>query len=152
MIPPRRGTAWLSPMTSLLTIAPSAIVIPRKRVFKTKTFDRWARKVISDKLLCAAAREIELGRYEADLGGGVCKKRIALPGKGKSGSTRTLVAMEHESAIFFLAGREKSDPGGDFSDKEIEAAKVVAKGLRGAGVETLNRMKADGFLREICNG
>ena len=44
-----------------------------KRVFKTKTFDRWARKLLSDELLCAAALEIEQGRYEADLGGGVCK-------------------------------------------------------------------------------
>ena len=49
-----------------------------KRVFKTKTFDRWARKVVSDDLLCQAAHEIEQGQYEADLGGGVCKKRVAV--------------------------------------------------------------------------
>ena len=47
-----------------------------KRVYKTKTFDRWARKVVSDDLLCQAAHEIEQGQYEADLGGGVCKKRV----------------------------------------------------------------------------
>ncbi len=49
-----------------------------KRVYKTKTFDRWARKVVSDDLLCQAAHEIEQGQYEADLGGGVCKKRVAV--------------------------------------------------------------------------
>ena len=49
----------------------------RKRVFKTKTFDRWARKVVGDVLLCSAAREIEAGLYEAGLGHGSCKKRIA---------------------------------------------------------------------------
>ena len=49
-----------------------------KRVFKTKTFDRWARKVVADDLLCQAAHEIEQGQYEADLGGGVCKKRVAV--------------------------------------------------------------------------
>jgi len=43
----------------------------RKRVFKTKTFDRWARKVVGDNLLCIAAREIEAGLYEADLGHGL---------------------------------------------------------------------------------
>ena len=86
------------------------------------------------------------------MGGGVCKKRIALPGKGKSGSTRTLIAKQHESAIFFLAGREKSEPGGDFSDKEVEAAKIVAKGLQAADLDKLNLMKADGFLKEICDG
>jgi hypothetical protein len=126
--------------------------VARKRVFKTKTFDRWAKKAISDSLLCTAAREIEQGRYEADLGGGVCKKRIALPGKGKSGSPRTLIAKQHESAIFFLAGREKNEPGSDFSDKEVEAAKIVAKGLQAADLNKLNLMKADGFLKEICDG
>ena len=57
-----------------------------KRVFKTKTFDRWARKVVSDTLLCEAAHQIEHGLFEADLGGGVCKKRVPIPGQGKSGS------------------------------------------------------------------
>jgi hypothetical protein len=76
-----------------------------KRVFKTKTFDRWARKVVSDLLLCQAAREIEQGLFEADLGGGVCKKRVAVPGRGKSGSTRTLVAKKHMNAIFCLIFR-----------------------------------------------
>jgi len=45
----------------------------RKRVFKTKTFDRWAKKALTDKLLCEAALEIEQGKFEADLGQGVCK-------------------------------------------------------------------------------
>lgn len=58
----------------------------RKRVFKTKTFDRWARKVVGDELLCIAAREIEAGLYEADLGHRLCKKRIATPGHGKRGA------------------------------------------------------------------
>lgn len=122
-----------------------------KRVFNKKSFARWAKKVISDDLLCTAAREIEQGVYEADLGGGVCKKRVAVPGQGKSGSTRTLVAKQHKSALFFLVGREKSRPGADFSDSEQEAAKVVAKILDAADVKKLNLMKADGALKEICN-
>jgi len=125
--------------------------ISNKRVFKTKTFARWAKKLIADNLLCQAAREIEAGLYEADLGGGVCKKRIAMPGKGKSGSHRTLVATRHKSAIFFIAGREKSEPGSDFSSNEEEAAKLVAKGLHGTNLERLNQLKAVGFLKEICN-
>lgn len=63
-----------------------------KRVLKTKAFHNWAKKVIGDPDLCAAAREIEQGLFEADLGGGVCKKRVAVPGQGKSGSIRILVA------------------------------------------------------------
>ena len=123
-----------------------------KRVFKTKTFDRWARKVVSDPLLCQAAGEIEQGLFEADLGGGVCKKRVAVPGRGKSGSTRTLVAKKHKNAIFFLAGREKSQPGSDFSDKEVEATKIIASGLQAADAQKLDALLAAEILKEICNG
>ncbi len=122
-----------------------------KRVFKTKTFDRWARKLLSDDLLCAAALDIEQGRYEADLDGGVCKKRIAVPGQGKSGSTRTLVAKQHPDAIIFLLGREKNAPAADFPDALVDAVKVIARSLHAQSVEKLDEMKISGELKEICN-
>lgn len=122
-----------------------------KRVFKLKTFSRWARKLVTDEALCAAAREIDQGIYEADLGAGVCKKRVAILGKGKSGSTRALVAKKHERAIFFLVGREKSAPGGDFSDKVIDAAKLVAKSLESASANTMSEMLDAGTIEEICH-
>lgn len=120
-------------------------------MFKTKTFARWAKKVIPDDLLCQAAREIERGEFEVDLGQGVCKKRIALPGHGKSGGARSLVAKLHQSAIFFIAGREKSDSGSDFSVKEEEVAKIIGKSLQGATLEKLDQMRTDGVLMEICH-
>lgn len=122
-----------------------------KRVFKTKTFDRWAKKILTDAELCDAAQEIMSDQYEADLGGGVCKKRIAIAGQGKSGGTRTLIANRHQDAIFFITGREKSDPGTDFSDPQVEAAKIVAKGLQAASVGKLDELKAEGTIKEICN-
>jgi len=79
--------------------------------------------VASDVLLCEAAHQIEQGLFEADLGGGVCKKRIPILGQGKSGSTRTLVAEKHQDAIFFLAGREKNAPGTDFQTKKLKPQK-----------------------------
>ena len=123
-----------------------------KRVFKIKTFDRWARKVLTDVLLCQAAREIEQGLFEADLGDGVCKKRVPIPGQGKSGSTRTLVAKKHKDAIFFLAGREKNSPGTDFSDKEVDAAKIIANALANANNQKLDELVATEILKEICDG
>lgn len=122
-----------------------------KRVFKTKTFDRWAKKIVDDSSLCRAAREIEQGLFEADLGGGLCKKRVSIPGQGKSGSTRTLVAKKHKDAIFFLAGRVKSMPGTDFSDKDIEAVKIVAKALMNASEQKINDLVDAELLKEICN-
>ena len=63
------------------------------RCFKTQHFARWFRKTgLSDALLCQTVDEMRKGLIDANLGGGVVKKRIALPGKGKSGGARTLVA------------------------------------------------------------
>lgn len=121
-----------------------------KRIFKVKTFARWARGVLPDEELCKAAQEVIAGQYEADLGGGVCKKRIAVAGKGKSGSTRTLIAKKHQGALFFLAGREKSDPGSDFADIQVEAAKLVAKGLQRATEPVLASLLTEGTIKEIC--
>ncbi|MEY2912716.1 MAG: hypothetical protein RLZZ184_2025 [Cyanobacteriota bacterium] len=43
-------------------------------------------------VLCNAVAEMLAGLYDADLGGGLFKKRIARSGKGKRASFRTLVA------------------------------------------------------------
>lgn len=64
-----------------------------RRVFKTRHFARWMRKTdLNDTALCQAVLEMERGLIDVDLGGGVLKKRVALPGRGKRGSARTLVA------------------------------------------------------------
>jgi len=122
-----------------------------KRVFKTKSFARWSKKVLKDQALCLAAWEIQQGLYEADLGGGVCKKRVAIDGRGKSGSTRTLVAIRHPMAIFFLVGREKNTPGADFSEEVVDLAKTVARGLQAIDAKKLTQLVDDGNLLEICN-
>lgn len=127
------------------------VTMHQKRVFKTKTFDRWAKKLLSDKVLCEAAREIEQGLYEADLGGGVCKKRIAIEGMGKSGGTRTLVAKQHAAAIFFLLGREKNSPGADFLDAAVESAKILGARLQSQPMTKIDEMTVSGSLKEICN-
>ncbi len=58
-------------------------------IYKTRTFSRWAAKaLLSDDLLRRAVAEMVNGLVDADLGGGVLKKRVALPGRGKSGSVR----------------------------------------------------------------
>ena len=124
-----------------------------KKVMKTKTFDRWAKKLIADQDLCKAAEEIEKDNFEADLGGGVCKKRIAIPGQGKSGSIRTIVAKKNKDAIIFIVGREKSSSGSDFSSNEQEAATTIAKAFEKADIAKLDQLVLDGILKEVnCHG
>ena len=80
------------------------------RAFKTRVFDRWAGKVgVTDIALLKAVADIERGLIDADLGGNLFKQRVALPGRGKSGSTRTLLATRFAGTLYFLFGFEKSD-------------------------------------------
>src|SRR5271166_2909611 len=99
-----------------------------RRVLLTKSFYRWNR--LPEQYLYEAAVEVMEGRYEADLGGGIVKKRVAYPGRGKSGGARILVANRNELAVVFLVGRDKGDPGPDFSEDQIAAAVGVAESLR----------------------
>lgn len=79
-----------------------------KKVFKTRHFSRWMRKTeLTDQTLCAAVMEMEGGLVDADLGGGVVKKRVALPGRGKRGSTRTLLATNLRDRWFFCSGSKR---------------------------------------------
>jgi hypothetical protein len=81
-----------------------------RRVFKTRHFARWMRKSeLTDAVLCSAIAEMALGLIDADLGGGVFKKRVAMPGRGKSASARTLVATNKGNRWFFVFGFEKSE-------------------------------------------
>ncbi len=57
------------------------------RIFKHKRFNRWAKKEgITDSLLKTAIAELVNGLFEANLGGGIYKKRIARTGQGKRGA------------------------------------------------------------------
>jgi len=62
-----------------------------RRVFRTRTFTLWMRKAgLTDDALCDAVSEMAQGLVDADLGGHVLKKRVALSGQGKRGGGRTM--------------------------------------------------------------
>lgn len=119
------------------------------RIFKIKLFDRWARKEgISDKLLCEAVQEIEAGRFEANLGGNVYKKRIPLEGRGKRGGARTIVAYRIAGKAFFIFGYAKNEKS-NLSDEETKTAKTFARELLSYTDAQLDKLVADGKLIEV---
>jgi hypothetical protein len=123
-----------------------------RRVFKTRYFSRWMRKTeLTDSALCAAVSEMVAGLVDADLGGGVFKKRVALPGHGKSGSARTLVATNKGSRWFFVFGFEKSERA-NISPKELEALRRIALDLLRLGPSELGAHVTSEALKEICHG
>lgn len=97
------------------------------RIFKNKAFHRWAKEAgISDNELKKAVDEISNGLYEANLGGNVFKKRIALYGRGKSVGARTIVAFRSGRHVFFVYGYAKNVRS-TISEQEEIALKKLAK-------------------------
>jgi hypothetical protein len=99
------------------------------RVFKTRTFQRWAGKAgVTDAALLDALAQMERGLIDADLGGNLYKQRVALPGRGKSGSTRTIIATRFAGVLFFLYGFEKNDRD-NIATKELVLYQRLAQEL-----------------------
>lgn len=122
-----------------------------KRVFKTRYFSRWMRKTeLTDGALCEAVAEMVQGLVDADLGGGVVKKRVALPGRGKSGGARTLVATNKGNRWFFVFGFEKNDRA-NISDQELEALQDLAQDLLARTGAQLDSAVQTSALEEICH-
>jgi hypothetical protein len=116
---------------------------------KTRHFSRWAAKAgIRDKALIFAIREIQAGLFDADLGGGIIKKRVALPGRGKRGSTRTLLATNRDDRWFFVFGFEKNERD-NITAKELEALRVLAVDLLQLSVEKVFEAIRNGSLVEV---
>jgi hypothetical protein len=66
------------------------------------------------------------GLFDADLGGGLLKKRVARPGQGKSGGYRTLVATNKGNRWVFVYGFPKNERSNIDSDEEEALKKLAA--------------------------
>ncbi len=120
------------------------------RVFKTRHFQRWMRKTqLSDASLCKAVEEMIAGLIDADLGGGVLKKRVGLAGRGKRGGARTLVASNRGNCWFFVFGFEKNERD-NISDEELAALQDYAADLLKRTATQLDAAVSDGSLLEIA--
>jgi hypothetical protein len=117
----------------------------------TRHFGQWLGKTeLSIVALCRAVDEMERGLIDARLGGGIIKKRVALPGRGKSGSTRTLVATNSLNRWFFVFGFEKTDRD-NIGAKELSALKALASDLLRLGTSELSAAISAKTLQEICH-
>ena len=122
-----------------------------RRAFITRNFRRWMCKTtLTEPILCDAVAEMAAGLIDADLGGGVVKKRVALPGRGKSGSARTLLATNKADRWFFVFGFEKNERA-NVTDKELEALQQLAADLLPLDPDELDARVASEALKEICH-
>lgn len=99
------------------------------RVFKTRSFERWASKAsVTDAMLSNMVEQMERGLIDADLGGNLFKQRLALPGRGKSGGARTIVATRFAGMLVFLYGYEKSERD-NIAKRELQLYQEIARVL-----------------------
>ena len=120
-----------------------------KRILKTRTFNRWLRKtLLTDTALLKAIDEMEQGLVDADLGGNIYKKRVALPGRGKSGSTRTLIATNRQNRWFFMFGFEKNDKE-NITQAELAYLQEVAQIFLGYSSDELQLAIDKGEFLEV---
>jgi hypothetical protein len=120
-------------------------------VYETKEFARFARKEkISTKLLLQAAAEVAQGQFDADLGGGVFKQRVARSGAGKSGGFRVILFFKAGRHTFFAYGFAKSERA-NVSAKELKALKKLADELLGYSAAKITAAAAAGELIELVD-
>lgn len=95
-------------------------------IYKTRWFEAWANKQgLSNLAICHAVQEMQQGLYEADLGGGLFKKRLARQGQGKSGGFRTLIATNKGDRWFFVFGFAKNTRSSIDKDEERALKKLA---------------------------
>jgi hypothetical protein len=118
-------------------------------VYKTKAFSRFARKArLESEALFEAARAVMAGQWDADLGGGVFKQRVARAGGGKSGGFRTLLAFRAGRSCFFVYGFAKNDMA-NLTKKELEVVQATAAILLKYSADDLAQIVARGELVEL---
>ncbi|CAM4333738.1 Type II toxin-antitoxin system RelE/ParE family toxin [Bordetella tumbae] len=120
------------------------------KVFKRKDFARWqACEKLPDAILCKAVREMADGLIDADLGGGLYKKRVARLCGGKSGGYRTLLSARIDSRYVFLHGFLKSDKA-NITQDERKALQYAGKIFLNFSTEALLQALHCGVLLEVC--
>ena len=102
----------------------------------TKHFAKCAAKQnIPENELYRALEEIRSGKFEANLGGHIYKKRIRFEGKGKSGSGRTIVCYQKGDKAIYVHGfaknekedRQNKNDGADAAQSNDELEQLLAQ-------------------------
>ena len=136
--------------TSDPSVALSDTLCTMSKVFRSRPFSRWMRRAgLTDEALLRAVSEMEQGLVDADLGGGVFKKRVALPGRGKRAGARTIVATRMKERWFFLYGFEKNERA-NISSAELKALQEYAKDLLGLDAAQLAAVVSTGEMTEVA--
>jgi hypothetical protein len=124
--------------------------------YKVSSFKRSTKKIkITDQRLLETANEVLRGIYEADLGSGVIKKRMAINGKGKSGGIRVIIFFKINHHLFFVDGWEKnnisSKKAKEIEDDDLEGYRQLSRLFLSYTDEKLFELISHGILEELTD-
>jgi hypothetical protein len=115
-------------------------------VFASKPFIRFARRFgIDDEDLWDTVN----GAFDADLGGGVFKYRLAREGEGSSGGARALIALKIGKRAVLMFGFEKKDQANIRPD-ELRGYRKAAGIYLGYSEEEITEIVKEKALFEIA--
>lgn len=118
-------------------------------ILKTRAFARLAAKFgIADAALKKAVEEMRAGLIDANLGGNVYKKRVAVGSRGKSGGSRTIIATNLNDRWYFLYCYLKKNQA-DISPADEDDFKALARVLLKLSEAELRTVIMDGNLEEL---
>jgi hypothetical protein len=122
------------------------------KIYLSKAFARVARREgLTDARICQAVAEMNQGQFDTNLGAGLFKKRIAMPGHGKRGSWRTLLGFGAGKKAFFLYMFPKSSRD-NIGDGELKALKRLTKYYLALNPDEIGAAMQCGELNEVnCN-
>jgi hypothetical protein len=119
------------------------------KIFKHRLFQQWVKtEKLTDVTLIKAVDEINSGLHDGNLGSCLYKKRVAMAGRGKRGSYRTLLAFKQGDYAFFVYGYAKNVKA-NINAKEQAIYKDLAKTLLGLDKKVLEHMLKIGSLIEV---
>ena len=118
-------------------------------IFFSKVFTRLARREgLTDVHICQAVAEMNKGLIDGNLGAGLVKKRIAIPGQGKSGGWRLLLGFQAGEKAFFLYLFSKNRLD-NIEDDEMKALKRLTKYYLALKPTEIKAALESGELREV---
>ncbi len=119
------------------------------QIYKHKVFNQWIKKEkINDQALLVAINEISRGLFDANLGGGLYKKRVAGHSQGKRGAYRTLLAFKRDGRAIFVFGFAKNERANIAPSEKAIFKKLAKDYLLSTNKEIFNLVKI-GELIEI---
>ena len=118
----------------------------------TRQASKWAKsEKCSDAQLINALQEMERGLTGNALGANLYKKRVAVPGAGKSGGWRVIVATKFRGHWFVIHGFAKNVQV-NIDAQQLADLKVLSKALLSYDDLTIVRAVGVGVIRPITEG